>query len=125
MKDETAAAQWYRKAADQGNEFAQCGLAAMYREGRGVAKDPAEAIPLLRRSAASGRSDAALALGMMYANGEGTSKDSGEAYFWALLAQWDDEAKVQAEALLGALAKSVTPRQIAKAKQRVDDLDFG
>ena len=125
MKDETEAAKWYRKAADQGNEFAQYGLATMYREGRGVAKNPAEAIPLLRRSAASGRPDAALALATMYANGEGAPKDPAEAYFWALPAQWDDKTKNEAEALLGALAKSVTSRQMAKAKQRLNDLDFG
>jgi len=94
-------------------------------EGRGVAKIFAEEIPLLRRASASGRSDVALALATMFADGEGTSKDAGEACFWALRAQWDDAAKAQAEALLGALAKSVTSRPMAKSRQRLDHPDFG
>lgn len=41
VKEEPAkAAQWMRKAAEQGHKYALSGLAFMYQEGNGVAKDP-------------------------------------------------------------------------------------
>jgi TPR repeat protein len=43
IKDETEAAKWYRKAADQGYVSAQSSLGGMYAEGGGVIKDEVRA----------------------------------------------------------------------------------
>jgi len=39
-KDEAQAAEWFRKAADQGMAGSQMTLAMMYEQGLGVEKDP-------------------------------------------------------------------------------------
>ena len=42
-KDPVKAAEWFKKAAEQGLAGSQTTLAMMYEEGRGVEKDPQEA----------------------------------------------------------------------------------
>ncbi|MDR2875906.1 MAG: sel1 repeat family protein, partial [Methylobacillus sp.] len=42
-QDEAAAAEWYRKAAEQGDREAAAGLGSLYADGRGVARDAAQA----------------------------------------------------------------------------------
>ena len=42
-QDYTEAVRWYRKAADQGNAFAQNNLGVMYDNGNGVAQDYVQA----------------------------------------------------------------------------------
>jgi TPR repeat protein len=41
--DPAGAASWFKKAADQGDTSAMMGLASLYEQGRGVAKDPVQA----------------------------------------------------------------------------------
>jgi TPR repeat protein len=48
------AVEWYRKAADQGDAFAQCNLGVMYENGYGVAKDMNKAVEWYRKAAAQG-----------------------------------------------------------------------
>jgi hypothetical protein len=42
-RDLVQAEHWYRKAAEQGDPFAQAGLAILYQFGKGVKADPVEA----------------------------------------------------------------------------------
>ena len=42
LKDYAQAAQWYGKAAEQGNAYAQNQLGNLYQSGLGVAKDDAQ-----------------------------------------------------------------------------------
>ena len=42
-KDYTEAERWYRRAAEQGDPFAQASLALLFRFGKGVAQDYVEA----------------------------------------------------------------------------------
>ena len=53
-RDESEAARWYRKAADQGHAEAQYQLALMYDQGEGVAQDAAEAQRWYRAAADQG-----------------------------------------------------------------------
>ena len=48
--DYSTAAQWYRKAADQGNSRAQINLGSLYERGLGVAKNKATALELVSQS---------------------------------------------------------------------------
>ena len=67
-KDPAAAAEWYRKAADQGFAEAQCRLAALYEGGceGGVGKDESKASELYREAAAKGLVAAQVKLSDMY-----------------------------------------------------------
>ena len=56
--DFKSAAQWYQKAADQGYAPAQIDLGSLYEQGKGVPKDPQQALNWYRK--ASGVQDVAL-----------------------------------------------------------------
>ena len=53
-KDEVEAANWYRKAAEQGNAKGQRKLGMAYAIGLGLAKDEAEAVKWFRKAADQG-----------------------------------------------------------------------
>jgi TPR repeat protein len=57
-EDDTEAAKWYCKAAEQGNRFAQLFLGIMYKFGRGVPQDYVLAYMWLNLAAAQGSSGA-------------------------------------------------------------------
>ena len=58
----------------------------MYRDGRGVPQDDAEAVRWYRLAADQGLADAQFSLGVMYAIGDGVPKDDAEAARWYRLA---------------------------------------
>jgi uncharacterized protein len=62
-QDYGEAVKWFRKAADQGNPFAQIKLAEMYSDGRGVPQDYGEAVKWFRKAADQGNADAQMASG--------------------------------------------------------------
>ena len=70
------------QAAEQGNAEAQFNLGNMYREGRGVRQDDAEAVRWYRQAAEQGDAQAQTNLGLMYANGLGVRQDDAEAFGW-------------------------------------------
>eukprot|EP01047_Picozoa_sp_COSAG01_P062468 COSAG01_NODE_7949_length_2979_cov_8.919792_1_plen_527_part_10 len=81
-KDETEAAKWYRKAAEQGQHDAQCNLGVCYEDGEGVDQDEAEAAKWYRKAAEQGHRWAQYNLGVCYHNGEGVEQDEAEAVKW-------------------------------------------
>ncbi len=58
----------------------------MYRAGRGVAQDHAQAVKWYRRAAEQGQINAQHNLGLMYYFGYGVAKDPAESYFWWIVA---------------------------------------
>ena len=60
---------WYRKAADQGDAYAQCNLGRCYESGQGVTKDLAEAGKWYKLAADNGHEDAKKKYTELYANG--------------------------------------------------------
>ncbi|MET4676273.1 SEL1-like repeat protein [Luteibacter sp. ME-Dv--P-043b] len=97
--DARRAAQWFRRAADQGHLDAQCRLAAHYADGLGVPHDPAEAAGWYRRAAEAGSAEAQCAMGSLHARGQGVATDRGESLRWWGLAA--DQGHVQACVNLG------------------------
>jgi TPR repeat protein/S1-C subfamily serine protease len=88
-KDEPEAVVWFRRAADKGHVAAMTNLSSMYREGRGLAKDEAEAarwsrqlVDWARPAAATGKARAMWILGSSYKHGYGVAQDSAEAAKW-------------------------------------------
>ena len=53
-KNDASAADWFRKAAEQGHVLAQYKLGAMYDQGEGVPKDQAKAVEWWNKAAAQG-----------------------------------------------------------------------
>lgn len=84
--DYRQAAEWYRKAAVQGLATGQLRLAALYRDGKGVARDITEAANWYRKAADQGDASAQGTLGLLYALGQGVPRSDVEAYYWLDLA---------------------------------------
>jgi TPR repeat protein len=78
-KNLTAAAKWYRRAADQGHAKAQAMLGVLFNTGQGVPQSHIEAIKWWRRAAKQGDLDARFNLGMAYWKGEGVTQDFDKA----------------------------------------------
>jgi TPR repeat protein len=57
-RNNAQAAQWYGRAAEQGDAEAQVHLGTMLANGRGVARDRAAAIALYQRAARRGHAEA-------------------------------------------------------------------
>jgi len=82
-KDLAKAAEWYDKAAKQGNAYAQFYLANLYEGGKGVEKDIKKAVELFSKAANGGLPQAQTKYAMKLAQGEGVDMDIAEALKWA------------------------------------------
>src|SRR5215469_4861733 len=89
------AAEWYRKAAEQGNVAGEMHLGDSYRDGRGEPRDKAQAAEWYRKAADQGDAGAQGTLAMMYAFGQGVPLNAVEAYFWLDLAASVESPKQQ------------------------------
>src|SRR6267378_5078094 len=91
-QDDSEAAKWYRKAAEQGYALAQFNLAVMYDHGQGVAKNQAEAGKWFRTAADQGDAGAQFQMGKRcQRDGFDVSKENAgeakiEAFKWFNLA---------------------------------------
>jgi hypothetical protein len=114
QQDYREAANWYRKAAEQGNPTAQNNLGVKYFNGQGVQQDYKEAAMWYRKAAEQGNASAQSNLGLMYINGQGVPYDLVQAHKWLNLAsgageQSAMEGKREIEA-------SMTQKQIENAQ---------
>ena len=73
------AVKWYRKAAEQGDDVAQCRLGLCYVEGEGVEKNLAESIKWFAKAANQDNGAAQLFLGVCYENGIGVKLNKDTA----------------------------------------------
>ena len=96
-------------SSTQGHAEAQYILGNMFVNGRGVAKDDAEAVRLYRLAAAQGHAGAQFNMGVMFANGRGVAKDDAEAVRLYLLAAAQGHAFVL---LIASLLSQCTNREI-------------
>jgi TPR repeat protein len=86
-KDLKQAAEWYKRAADQGNVRAELHLAALYRDGgKGFPRDMAQAAGWYAKAAEQGEVTAQAAIGVLYSIGQGVPRNDVEAYYWLGLA---------------------------------------
>ena len=114
-KDDAQAQQWYEKAAAQGHADAQVNLGILYDYGRGVEQDYKKAVYWYRLSAKQGNELAQRQLGLMFERGDGVPQDYVQAYMWYTLGAANGAKR--GAALRDALAKRMTPDQIAEAQQ--------
>jgi TPR repeat protein len=82
-KDLKQAAEWYRRAADQGSIPAELRLATLYRDGgKGFLRDMAQAAGWYAKAAEQGDVTAQAAIGVLYSIGQGVPRNDVEAYYW-------------------------------------------
>ena len=91
----------------------------MYAHGRGVAKDPPEAVKWFRKSADLGDAQAQFNLGVMYAHGQGLAKDYAKALAW-----WNIASKINPGAARNRdlIEKQMSPQQVDEAQKRTKEL---
>jgi peptidoglycan hydrolase-like protein with peptidoglycan-binding domain len=77
--DYAEAAKWWRKAAEQGDAYAQYNLGLMYAKGEGVTQDDVEAVKWYRKAADQGLAEAQYNLGLMSEKDKGGTQDSAKA----------------------------------------------
>ncbi len=95
-KDLVEAANWYRKAAEQGDVYASAMLGAIHSSGEGVPTNKVEAAKWYRKAADQGDRVAQSSLGEMYLHGEGVPTNTTEGLRLIELAVASLEAKLKA-----------------------------
>lgn len=111
----TALKEW-RPLAEQGLAKAQHNLGVMYENGRGVPQDFEEARRWYEKAAAQGQPYAQNNLGQMYEKGPGAPRDLVQAQMLYILSAAQGNA--MAVRNRDALAKRLTPAQLAEAEKR-------
>ena len=76
------AAAAFRIAAERGHPIAQNNLGEMLMEGRGIARDDAQAVEWYRRAAEQGNAFGQFNLGLMLMEGRGIARDDAQAVQW-------------------------------------------
>lgn len=123
-KDMPTAVRIWKTWAAKGNAEARTLLGAMYWSGEGVPRSHKEAARLYLQAANQGYARAQNNIGFMLGFGEGVPPpDDVEAYKWLSLAiagytVKNQDRLDQARKDLAALAKRMTPAQIAEAERR-------
>lgn len=94
-KDEATATKWFKKAAEQGLDKAQCILGLHYMNGIGVPKDETIAAEWFTKAAVQGYAAAQRYLGKCYERGVGVHQDETIAVEWLAKAaeQGDKDAQ--------------------------------
>lgn len=119
-KDDGESAQWFRRAAEQGDAYCQYHIGDMYRRGKGVPQEKAEALKWLRQAAERGYDEARWALIDICYNGEGVPRDYVEAAKWARADA--EDGSIASQYLLGMMyaeGKGV-PQDLARAHMWID-----
>ncbi len=100
IKPENAEFLQFKAKAGQGGPAAQFRLGLAYEEGRGVAKDSAEAVKWYRQAAEQNYAPAQYSLGLCFDEGRGVTKDSAAAMKW--FRQAAEQNHPHAQGYLGA-----------------------
>jgi uncharacterized protein len=114
-QDSGQAKQWFEKAAEQGHAGARVNLGTLYLHGDGAQQSEQMALFWFGRAAAQRDALAFAKLGRMYERGRGVSRDLIQAHMWYNLSAAYGEKR--AAEIRDALAKQMTPTQIAEAQR--------
>ena len=109
------ALKWFRLAAESGDVDAQQRVGAIHANGLGVPQDDVEALKWYRLAAERGHTLAQVGVGSAYLSGKGVRPDQVRGYMWVDLAAAAGDA--EAEKIRERLVRSLTPTQLAEAKQ--------
>jgi hypothetical protein len=120
-RDFKQAAEWYRKAADQGSISGEIHLAELYRDGgKGFPRDMTQAAAWYRKAADQGHPAAQGALAMLYTLGQGVPRSDVEAYYWLdLAAAVKSPNQAQYAANRQNVGTRITAEELADVEDRV------
>ena len=113
-RDDADAANWFRRAAEQGLADAQFNLGLMYYTGEGVEHDDEVAFRWFDSAAAQGHAKAQFNLGALYANGHGVAADLAECYRLWLVASMQGEPNAHAN--LGVMRDKISTKEAEEAQ---------
>jgi len=115
-QNDEKAAEWYRKAALQGDPEGEYRLGICYARGLGVPKNEFIAFTWFSKSAKDGNASAQYELGECYRLAEGVGTDLPKAYLWYNLAaaSGNDDARQNRD----ALARRMTDGEIREAQRQ-------
>ena len=109
------AKRWFTRAAEQGHAGAQVNVGTLYLVGHGFYQSDQQALFWFRNAAEQNEALAFAKLGLLYARGQGVPRDIIQAHMWYNLSA--AHRLGQAAELRDALAKQMTPAQIAEAQR--------
>jgi len=124
--DYTGAAEWYRKAADQGHPLAQCNLGVMYAIGQGLDRDDEQAALWFEKAARRGDGGAQFNLGRMChrasldKRSHSTGESRIEAYKWFRLAA--DQGYQGADLALTLIFQGMSSEEVTEGNRRAADV---
>jgi TPR repeat protein len=114
-QDYRLAKQWFEEAAKQGHAGAQVNLGTLYLHGEGAPQSDQMALFWFSQAAEQKEALAFAKLGLMYVQGRGVLQDYIQAHMWYnLSAAYGENRSAEAR---DALAKQMTPAQIAEAQR--------
>ena len=108
------AAEWYKRAANQGDAISQNNLGWLYEKGNGVSQSYSKAYKWYKSSSEQGWPIAQFNLGWLYSKGHGVKKDLTRAFMW-----WHNSGSMgyeKARKNRRDIAKRLKPVSLAKAK---------
>lgn len=82
LSDAKEKAEWFLKAADNGDDYGYWNIGKYYKNGTGVEKDIDKAIECLTKAADKGHTGAMKDLAQMYRNGDGVEQNGELAVKW-------------------------------------------
>lgn len=95
-RDDQRAAEWFEKAAVQGNDYGAMKLGDLYEAGQGVPQNARLAADWRERAANRGNVRAQRLLGRMYLIGDGVPRNDSKAAYWLNRAALEgDDAEAQ------------------------------
>jgi hypothetical protein len=126
QKNERAAVEWYRKAADQGHAYAQNNLGLMYANGQGgLLQRHTEAARLYRHAAIQGHAFGQRNLARLTRDGSGVKANRVEAHAWFNLANTGDDPHPDVARERDALARQLNQKQLAEAQRLASEWRVG
>jgi len=121
VQDYSAAARWYRLAAENGHALGQNNLADLYLRGQGVRQSYEEAVHWFQQAAQQGNTGARIKLGFLLMNGLGTARDPLAAYSWILAAS--EAGDHRGDEYLTTLQRDLDQKRLAEAVERARFLE--
>ncbi len=121
--DFSAAFTKLQRAAQRGSLPAQYRIAVLYEKGLGVPTDTIKALTWYHQAAINGHGPAQHRLGLIYSRESEALQDFVEAYVWLSISATNGRYRNRAQARRDRnnLVDSLTPLELAKAKQRYYD----
>ena len=119
-KDPGKAAEWFRRAADNGDIAGEVEFAILLFNGTGLPKDEARAARYFRHAAARGNAIAQNRIARLYAVGRGLPKNPVEAAAWNLAAAAQGLSDGWLDQTLSTLTPDEKTRAERLAAERID-----